>query len=164
MDRQVKRPKSRRIKWPKSSQNKWPMPQLEQLILFDGVCNLCNAGVNFIIDRDPHKKFRFAALQSEIGRQILKDFDLSTTDFQTFVLIESERCYTRSTAALRVLSQLKGLWRLTRLLLLIPRPLRDTIYSFVAANRYKWFGRTEKCRISTPDVMDRFVTQLPIEA
>jgi len=129
----------------------------ERVLLFDGVCNLCNATVNFIIDRDPRKLFRFAPLQSEIGRRVLAEYGLSTEDFRTFVLIENGRCYTRSTAALRVLGTLGGLWPLVRIFLLVPRPIRDGIYSFVATHRYKWFGRTEACRIPTPDIEDRFL-------
>ena len=126
------------------------------LVLFDGVCNLCNGAVNFIIDHDPDGYFRFAPLQSEIARSYLDD-DLSPADLSTLVLIEDNRTYVRSTAALRIARHLSGPWSLLSAALLLPRPLRDAVYRWVAQNRYHWFGRRDQCRVPTPGLQDRFL-------
>ena len=127
------------------------------VILFDGVCNLCHGLVNFVIRRDPWTKFRFAALQSEPGRQLLTKFNLPTDDFDTFVLIEGDHCYQRSTAALKVLKGLGGLWSFFYVFILIPRSIRDIFYKIIARNRYRWFGKKDKCLIPTPNIQKRFL-------
>jgi predicted DCC family thiol-disulfide oxidoreductase YuxK len=129
----------------------------EAIVLFDGVCNFCNASVNFVIDRDPEKRIRFAPLQSEVGQRLLKKFNLSPTALDTLILVEGEKCYTRSTAALRIAKRLKGLWPLLYLFILIPPFIRDAVYDFIARNRYKWFGKTEACRVPTPELKERFL-------
>ena len=128
------------------------------VVLFDGVCNFCNAGVNFILDHDRSGRIHFAALQSEAGQRLLREFGLRTTDFDTLVLVEGNRCYTRSTAALRIAGLLDGwAWRLISALLLVPAFLRDYAYDVLARNRYRWFGRSEACRVPTPEVRGRFL-------
>jgi predicted DCC family thiol-disulfide oxidoreductase YuxK len=127
------------------------------IVLFDGVCHLCNNSVNFIINRDRHKYFKFTPLQSQIGQQLLRQHHLSPTDLNTLVLIEEGKAYTRSTAALRIARQLSGLWPGAYLLIVVPRWLRDAAYSFIAKNRYKWFGKREACMMPTPDVKERFL-------
>ncbi len=129
----------------------------ERLILFDGVCKWCNAWVSFTIAHDPAGQFKFATLQSEPAQRILRDLDLSTTDYQTFLLLEAGRVYTKSAAALRVIRQLSRWWPLFYLCVLVPAPLRDTVYDFVARHRYQWMGRTATCRVPTQAERDRFV-------
>lgn len=133
------------------------------IVLFDGVCQFCNDGVNFLIDHDRAGRLRFAALQSEAGQALLRKFGLSTTDIDTAVLVEGERCSTRSTAALRAALHLDGVWRLGAALLLMPTFLRDPLYNLLARNRYRWFGRLDACRVPTPEVRARFLLQ-PEEA
>jgi predicted DCC family thiol-disulfide oxidoreductase YuxK len=129
----------------------------ERVILFDGVCNWCNASVNFAMDRDPHGRFKFGTLQSEQGQRVLRDLHLSTEDLSTFLLLERGQVYTKSTAALRIARHLSGLWPLLALFLLVPRPLRDAVYDFIARRRYKWMGKADACRIPTADERGRFV-------
>jgi predicted DCC family thiol-disulfide oxidoreductase YuxK len=129
----------------------------EAILLFDGVCNLCNASVNFIIDRDPRGRIRFASLQSETGQKLLERFELPTSDFDTMVLVEGDRCYRRSTAGLRVARRLRQPWPLLYGLIIVPRPLRDAVYRLVAHNRYRWFGQNEACRVPTPELRERFL-------
>ena len=127
-------------------------------MLFDGVCNLCNAVTRFVIQHDPSPgRFRFAALQSATGQRLLREHGLPTDDFDGFVLVEDGRASLRSTAALRVLKRLGLPWSLLWLLILVPRPLRDPVYGWIARNRYRWFGKREACMVPTPDVRARFL-------
>jgi len=127
------------------------------IVLFDGVCNLCNASVNFIIDRDPSGVFRFASLQSPSGKELLERFGVPTDTYYSLVLIHGDHLFVRSTAALRIAARLRGPWRLLYALMLVPRPVRDRIYDWIARNRYKWFGQAEACRIPTPELRSRFL-------
>ncbi len=127
------------------------------VLLFDGVCNLCNGSVKFIIERDHKKLFMFASLQSEKGQEYLRKFNLPTDNFDSFVLVEGDQYYTKSTAALKVFSRFGGLWNLLKILLWIPAFLRNPFYSIVAKNRYKWFGKQESCWLPTPELQSRFL-------
>ena len=127
------------------------------VILFDGVCNLCNGLVNFVIHHDPKAKFVFAALQSESGQKLLKQFHLPTNDFNTFVLVDDGKYYKKSTAALKVLKGLGGLWSFFYIFILIPFPIRDFVYNIIASKRYRWFGKKDKCLVPTPDIKNRFL-------
>ena len=131
--------------------------QAETIVLFDGVCNLCNASVNFAIDRDPRGQIKFASLQSPVGQQLLAQYGLPTSDFDTMVLITGGRAYTRSSAGLRLLSKLRMPWPLVYPLLLVPAPLRNVAYRLIAHNRYRWFGRQEACRVPTAELRERFL-------
>jgi predicted DCC family thiol-disulfide oxidoreductase YuxK len=126
------------------------------IVLFDGVCNLCNRAVQFIIKRDPKGKFKFASLQSDPGQALLKDFNV-LTGFDSFVLIEGDRFFVRSTEALRVLRGLGGLWKLFYGFMIVPKPVRDFVYDRVAKSRYRIFGRRESCMIPTGDLKERFL-------
>jgi len=125
------------------------------IVLFDGVCNLCNAGVDFIIERDPRARFRFAALQGEAGQQLLGRHRLD--DLDSLVLIEGNEAHTRSTAALRIARRLASPWNLLAAFLVLPVPVRDFLYDIVARNRYRWFGRRNTCRAPTPELRSRFL-------
>jgi predicted DCC family thiol-disulfide oxidoreductase YuxK len=132
-------------------------PARTSIVLFDGVCQLCNRSVNFIIRRDRGGRFKFAPLQSHIGQECLRQHSLSPDEFDTFVLIAGGRAYTRSTAVLRVARGLSGLWPLAYLLIIVPKPVRDAAYQVVARNRYKWFGKREACMLPTAEVKERFL-------
>jgi predicted DCC family thiol-disulfide oxidoreductase YuxK len=123
------------------------------VVLFDGVCNLCNGAVRFILARDPAGRFRFASLQSEAARRLLRDDGRA----ETIVLLEAGKTYTKSTAALRIARGLRFPWPLLYALVAVPRPLRDLVYDWVARHRYRWFGKRETCLLPTPEVRGRFV-------
>lgn len=129
----------------------------QRLILFDGVCNLCNASVQFVITHDPEQLFTFASLQSETGQALLKEAGLPVADFNSFILAEDGKLYTRSTAALRVARYLSGLWKLLYVFILVPKVIRNWVYDFIAARRYQWFGKQESCWLPTPDLKQRFL-------
>jgi predicted DCC family thiol-disulfide oxidoreductase YuxK len=130
------------------------------ILLFDGVCNLCNGLVAFILRNDPRHRFRFASLQSPAGQELLKRHDLPTADLDSVVLIEGTRAFTRSTAVLRTARRMGFLWPLAFVFILIPRPLRDLVYKLIGKNRYRMFGRREACMLPTPDIRARFLTQV----
>lgn len=127
------------------------------VIVFDGVCNLCNRWVRFLLQRDHASTFRFAQCQSEYGTEVLERLGEDPGDPSTFVLIDGDKTYLRSTGALRTLAALGGIWRAALLLLIIPRPIRDAAYSHIARRRYRWFGRTEHCVVPDPRWRDRFL-------
>lgn len=127
------------------------------IILFDGVCNLCNNTVQFILKRDKKEQFRFGSLQGNAGQQLLQRFHLPTTDFGSFVLVEGDRFYTRSTAVLRMLKRLGGGWSLLYSFIIVPKFIRDGVYNLVARNRYKWFGKREECMVPKPELKARFL-------
>ncbi|MGL4550658.1 MAG: thiol-disulfide oxidoreductase DCC family protein [Gemmataceae bacterium] len=127
------------------------------IVLFDGVCRFCDGGVNWLIDRDPAGRLRFAALQSAAGQRLLTRFGLPAHDFDTMVLVEGERFYTRSTAVLRIAGHLGLPWKLGAAFLLMPAFLRDPLYGLVAANRYRLFGTLDACRVPTPEFRARFL-------
>lgn len=127
------------------------------IVLFDGVCNLCNSSVQFIIKHDKNDFFRFAALQSETGQKMLKQAGLPQDFLGTFVYFEKGKHSVRSTAALRLSRHLNGLWKLFYVLLIIPAPIRNFFYNLVANNRYKFFGKQESCMIPTPELRNKFI-------
>jgi predicted DCC family thiol-disulfide oxidoreductase YuxK len=126
-------------------------------LLFDGVCNLCSGSVQFILKRDRQGHFRFASLQSEVGKRLMTEHGLDPDALSSVVLIEEGRAYQESTAALRIARHLPGAWKLLRVLSVIPRPLRDAAYRLIARNRYRWFGKTEACWLPTPELRARFL-------
>jgi predicted DCC family thiol-disulfide oxidoreductase YuxK len=128
------------------------------VVYFDGVCNLCNASVDFLISRDRHRRLRFASLQSDAGQNMLRRNRLPSDAFDTFLLEKNGSVFTRSTAAIYTLAMLGGIFKFTRVFLLVPRPLRDVIYSWVARNRYRWFGKKETCRLPTPEERALFLS------
>jgi predicted DCC family thiol-disulfide oxidoreductase YuxK len=129
------------------------------LLLFDGVCNLCNGFVRFVLRFDAAGTYRFAPLQSAVGQELLDRHDLATADFDTVVLIEGEESYTKSTAALRVLRHLDGPWPVLYPLIYLPRSLRDGVYDLVASYRYRVFGKQDACPVPEPEIRDRFANR-----
>ncbi|QDE71635.1 thiol-disulfide oxidoreductase DCC family protein [Myxococcus xanthus] len=132
--------------------------QAGAVVLFDGVCNLCNGAVNFIIDRDPSSYFHFAALQSEQAAALLAPLGrVPEVEPQSFILVEDGEVYERSTAALRIARRLGGGWVLLYAFMVVPRVLRDAVYRLVARNRYRMFGKADSCRMPTPELRARFL-------
>ncbi len=129
----------------------------EPIVLFDGVCKFCDGAIQFLLDHDRTGRLRFASLQSRPGQELLRQFGLPTDQLDSMVLIEGNRCWTRSTAALRLTRYLKLPWPVLSLLLLLPEFLRDAGYEWIAANRYRWFGKLNACRVPTPEVRQRFL-------
>jgi predicted DCC family thiol-disulfide oxidoreductase YuxK len=129
----------------------------ERVVLFDGVCKLCNGWAQFLIRHDQARRFRLASVQSAEGQALLAWFGLSTEQFETMAYIEGDQLFVRSTAVLRILAQLPGLWRLLALLRAIPRPLRDWCYDRIALNRYRLFGRYDSCLLPSADHARRFL-------
>ncbi len=127
------------------------------VILFDGVCNLCNAAVNFVIERDPEARFRFAPLQSDAGRELLARSDSKTAAPDSVVLIVGDRACVKSSAALRIAAHLAAPWPLLSAFRIVPRPMRDFVYDWIARNRYRWFGRRDACMLPTPALEERFL-------
>jgi predicted DCC family thiol-disulfide oxidoreductase YuxK len=138
-------------------QEKHHWAQFEKVIVFDGVCNFCNATVDFVIRHDPEGKFKFGTLQSDPAQAILRRLGFQTEDFETFLLLEEEHVFTKSTAALKIAKQLPGLWPFLAMFLIIPLPIRDGIYDYFARRRYRWMGKRETCRLPTPAERERFV-------
>lgn len=132
-------------------------PDTGPVVLFDGVCNLCNSSVNFIIDRDKKKRFSFASLQSEAADELLKNHDSIKSEAASVILNEGGNLYTGSSAALRIGSMLGGTYSFLKAFLMIPRPIRDAGYKYIARNRYRWFGKSDTCRIPEPGLERRFL-------
>jgi len=127
------------------------------IILFDGVCNLCNHAVHFIIDRDPKGRYRFASLQSEVGHNQLQKHGLPSNQIDSLVLIRNGHTYIKSTGALYIARHLSGLWPLSFAFIIIPSPLRNFLYDLLAKYRYKIFGRSDSCRYPTNELKLRFL-------
>ncbi|MFN8266011.1 MAG: thiol-disulfide oxidoreductase DCC family protein [Chitinophagaceae bacterium] len=129
----------------------------EKIVLFDGICNLCQSTVQFVIKHDHRKKIRFASLQGEFGQQVLKEHNLPLTNYNSFLFLENGRLHMKSGAALRLSRYLDGVWPLFYILMIIPPFLRNAVYGFIAKNRYRWFGKQESCWLPTPDLKQRFL-------
>jgi len=127
------------------------------ILLFDGVCNLCNASVQWVLKHDSKGIFHFAALQSDTGQALLRQHGLDALNFDSVVLVDGERIYLRSDAPLEVARCLGGFWWLLYVFKVIPRPIRDAIYNWVARNRYRWFGQREECVLPQPEWKARFL-------
>lgn len=127
------------------------------IILFDGVCNYCNSMVNFIIRQDKQKRFVFAPLQSATGQHLLLKHHLPPNELNSFVLIDRQKAWLRSSASLQVFKNLPWYWKWTQIFWIIPPFLRNAVYNLIARNRYKWFGKKESCMIPTPDLKARFL-------
>lgn len=131
---------------------------MSAIVLFDGVCNFCNGSVNFIIERDRANYFKFAPLQSEIGERLLHEYKIDKAQTDSVILIEDEKAYTHSTAALRIARKLDGFWKYFYIFRFVPRAVRDFAYKLFAKNRYKMFGKQDACMMPTPEIRARFLT------
>ena len=129
------------------------------VILFDGVCNLCNRSVQFFIRRDRDALFRFASLQSDFGQSFLQKHGLAREHFSSFILVEDGIYHTKSTAVLKALEYLPG-WSWMRVFFIVPVFLRDGLYQVIARNRYRWFGKKEHCWVPTTELASRFIDQV----
>jgi len=132
---------------------------LHPVVLFDGVCNLCNGSVQFVIKRDPHARFRFAALQSAAGAALVTRATGQPIDdsLESMLLVENDHLYDRSTALLRIVRKLRFPWPLFYGFVIVPRAVRDSVYDLIARRRYRWFGRREVCMVPTPELRARFM-------
>jgi predicted DCC family thiol-disulfide oxidoreductase YuxK len=127
------------------------------VVVFDGICNLCNWGVKFIIRRDHKNKFMFASIQSRVGMQLLLNHGIQTEHIETFLLIKDGKPYTRSDAVFEILSEFRPGWRILLIFRLVPRVIRDFVYGIIAKNRYRLFGKKEQCMIPSPDIKAKFL-------
>lgn len=133
------------------------MNEANQVILFDGTCNLCNASVRFIIKRDPSAKFLFSTLQSDFGKQLLKNVGIEDVKYDSVILYKNGKVYKQSDAVLLIARQLSGLWSVFFVLIIFPRPIRNVVYNWIARNRYRWFGKRDMCMIPSPEIKHRFL-------
>lgn len=135
------------------------IPKSKQLILFDGVCNLCNSSVLYVIKNDTKNLFLFAPLQGEIGQEIINAFNIDVLETDSILLFDpkAHRIYSKSTAALRIAKQLKFPNKLMSIFFIVPTSIRNWIYDYIARNRYKWFGKKDACMIPTPELQAKFM-------
>lgn len=134
------------------------LPKDKKIILFDGVCNLCNTSVQFVIKHDKKDIFRFVPLQSELGLKIIKHIGIDTKNTDSIVLYEPGKAYYyKSEAALQIVNEFGGLYTILRILTIFPKFISNAVYDFVARNRYKWYGKKESCMIPTPELKAKFL-------
>lgn len=133
----------------------------ENIVIFDGVCNLCEFSVNFIFERDTAGHFFFTPAQSPLGALLLKRFGINTSRLDTVVLVRGDRAFTRSAAAIEIASRLDMPWNLLTLFQAVPELLRDVMYDLIAQNRYQLFGKKDECMLPSDELRRRFLQQLP---
>ena len=134
------------------------IPEHKELILFDGVCNLCDRSIQFIIKHDKHNSFLFTPLQSELSQNIIEQFDIDTQKIDSIILYrKNEGVFYKSTAALKIASKLKFPITILASFIILPKFIRDTVYDYIAKNRYTWFGKKESCMIPTPELKAKFI-------
>jgi predicted DCC family thiol-disulfide oxidoreductase YuxK len=130
---------------------------MQAVIFFDGVCNLCNGAIQFIIKRDKQETFRFSALQSNYAKEILPNYFSTTKQTDSIILLQNGKIYQQSTAALKIARRLSGLWPAVYIFIIVPKFIRDAVYHYIAKNRYRWFGKQESCWVPTPELKDKFL-------
>lgn len=133
------------------------MSKNHKIILFDGVCNLCNGAINFVIKKDKKNNFKFAALQSDIGRELTSKFNIDRSKVDSIILIDGDTHYEKSSAALHIAKHLYGAYPLLFGFMIVPKFIRNGVYDYVARNRYKWFGKKESCMIPTTNLKSKFL-------
>jgi predicted DCC family thiol-disulfide oxidoreductase YuxK len=131
--------------------------ELNNIIVFDGVCNLCSGSVMFIVKRDHDAIFRFAPMQSNTGQELLKQYGMDPNDVQTILLVKNGRAYMKSNAALEIAKEFQGYWKLLVIFRFVPKMIRDWFYDLIADHRYRWFGKKEICMVPPDDVRERFL-------
>ncbi|MBV1921843.1 MAG: thiol-disulfide oxidoreductase DCC family protein [Pseudomonadales bacterium] len=129
----------------------------EPVVVFDGVCNLCEDSVAFIIARDPEAKFKFVSAQSPVGKEIQKRYEIDAVEDETVILIKNGKVFTHSDASLEIAKDLSGPWSLLHYAKAVPKPIRNKVYSTIAKNRYKWFGKKNECMLPSAEVKARFL-------
>lgn len=127
------------------------------IIIFDGICNLCNSSINFIIKNDSKRIFRFTQLQSEAGKNLAEEYEISEKNFDSVVLIQNEKVFLKSSAALEISKQLQFPINLSIVFKIIPKLLRDKVYDFISRNRYVWFGKSKECMIPSNEIRNLFL-------
>lgn len=128
-----------------------------KIILFDGVCNLCNSSVQLVLKNDAKDTFRLAALQSDVGQQLIQKFGIDTSETDSIILIDGEIYYSKSTAALKIAKHLSGAFPLLYAFMIVPKFIRNIVYDYIAKNRYKWYGKQESCMIPTTELKSKFL-------
>jgi len=134
------------------------------VILFDGVCNMCNGFVQFVIKRDKKNVFQFASLQSKYGKGLLEHYHFNSVQYDTVILYDGNTVCTRTDASLRILNSLGGIWKLTAVLKVVPRFMRNPIYDMLARNRYKLFGKRDTCMVPTAELKAKFLDEMMFSA
>lgn len=128
------------------------------IVLFDGVCNFCNDSVNFIIERDSRKYFKFAPLQSDIAESLLEKYNINKADIDSVIVIENDKAFTHSTGGLKIARQIDGAWKMFYVFIIVPKFIRDLGYKLFAKYRYRMFGKKDACMMPTPEIRERFIT------
>ena len=134
------------------------MSDQKSIIFFDGVCNLCNASIDFVIRHDTNDRFLVGALQDELSRRILSNYQVDPNYLDSLVLLENGEIFYRSTAALKIAKKLTGFAPLLYPLILLPKFLRDPVYDWIGRNRYRWYGKKSTCRLPTPEEKAKFLS------
>ncbi|SDW74162.1 Predicted thiol-disulfide oxidoreductase YuxK, DCC family [Lutibacter oricola] len=129
----------------------------KSIVLFDGVCNLCNSSINFIIKHDTKERFLFASLQSDAAKEILLQFTSKKNDLSSILYIENNKLYSNSSAALRISKYLRTPINWMYAFIIVPKFIRNAVYNYIAKNRYKWYGKKESCMIPSPELKKRFL-------
>jgi len=135
------------------------MSQTKSIVFFDGVCNLCNASIDFIIKRDRKNQFLVGALQEDYSKSILSRYKIKEDYLDSVVLLENGEIFYKSTAALKITRKLSGLWPVLYTLIILPTWIRDPVYDFIGKNRYRWFGKKNTCRIASPEEKAKFLSK-----
>jgi predicted DCC family thiol-disulfide oxidoreductase YuxK len=134
------------------------LPPNKKIILFDGVCNLCDFAVQFVIEHDTKDMFRFVALQSELGQEILKHIGINPINIDSVILYEPGIAYYyKSSAAIEIAKSLGGFWHFGTVFKIIPAGIRNQLYDYIAKNRYKWYGKKEQCMMPSPELKSKFL-------
>ena len=133
------------------------MNNTQNILLFDGVCNLCNGAVLFVIKRDKKEQIKFASLQSEVGKELLTQYNLPLNEFDSFIYIKNNQILLKSAAALTLMKDIGGVWQLLYAFIIVPKFIRDFVYGVVAKNRYKWFGKQDVCMMPDKKLHSRFL-------
>lgn len=131
----------------------------KSIILFDGVCNLCNASIDFILKRDNKNTFLVGALQEKPGKEVLSNYDVNPEYLDSLVLIEKNQIFYKSDAALKIARNLSGLWPVFYPLIYLPSGFRNMVYDWIARNRYRWFGKKNTCRLPSPEEASKFLSE-----
>lgn len=134
------------------------MNKVKSIVFFDGVCNLCNSSVDFMIKRDKNNQFLVGALQDETSKDILSQYDVKEDYLDSIILLEKGKIFYKSTAALKIARHLSGLWPALYPLIILPQGLRDIVYDWIGQNRYKWFGKQNTCRLPSPEEKAKFLS------